>query len=133
VKFVDAQRQRRRRRRGGHGLTVVDVLVGMNPGKAKADVEGEVLGARLHRDIGKPLFAHYTYARTPRPQARQDGEARTIHGPCGTAHSSKLTQLPVKKPKPGPYVIQFDANPAFKYQQGVYVERSVFVYPSRKR
>jgi hypothetical protein len=113
--------------------TLIRLGVGMQPGKAKSTTKVRFLAQGFVEDVGKPLYAHVTYAKN----AAAHKHVKTIklgalQGPCGTLTSAKLTQLPVKKPKSGPYVIQFDANPAFKLQQGVYFERSVFVYPPRK-
>ena len=43
----------------------------------------------------------------------------------------KLRQLPLKSPRSGVYEIQFDTSKAYRRQQGVYVERTVFVAPGR--
>jgi hypothetical protein len=114
-------------------LTVVDRQVGMKPGKAKAASKVSFFALGFVNDIGKPLYAHYAYAKVATAHKLvKTVKLGTIHGPCGTLTSAKVKQLPLKKPRSGPYVIQFDANPAFRLQQGDYVERSVFVYPKRK-
>jgi hypothetical protein len=114
-------------------LTVTDVQVGMSPGKAKTTSKVRFQALGFVGDIGKPLYAHYTYAKVSTAHKLvKTVKLGTIQGPCGSLTTAKLTQLPLKKPKSGPYVIQFDANPTFKLQQGDYVERSLFVYPKRK-
>jgi hypothetical protein len=126
--------------RGDGGLetdaqyTLIGLKVGMNPGKAKSTTKVKFLAQGFVEAVGKPLYAHFTYAKNQAAHKLvKTVKLGTLQGPCGTLTSAKLTQLPLKKPKSGPYVIQFDTSPAFKLQQGVYVERSVFVYPKRKR
>jgi hypothetical protein len=53
-----------------------------------------------------------------------------LKGPCGDG-SFKVRQLPLAKPRPGVYEIQFDTSRAYHRQQGVYVERTVFVAKRR--
>lgn len=114
--------------------TMIGLKVGMKPGKAKPTTKVSFLAQGFVEAVGKPLYAHFTYAKNQAAHKLvKTVKLGTLQGPCGTLTSAKLTQLPLKKPKAGPYVIQFDTSPSFKLQQGVYVERSVFVYPKRKR
>jgi len=53
-----------------------------------------------------------------------------LGGPCGTL-TRKLTQLPLKRPKPGTYDLQFDLSPTYARRQGTYVERSTYVVRKR--
>ena len=53
-----------------------------------------------------------------------------LKGPCGDG-AFKVRQLPLRAPRPGVYEIQFDTSRAYRRQQGVYVERTVFVAKRR--
>jgi hypothetical protein len=114
-------------------LTVTDLLTGMVPGKAKWSSKVRFAALGFTESVGKPLFVHVVDARNPaRHRFLKTVKLGTLQGPCGSLTTAKVKQLPLKSPKPGVYVLQFDANPAFRSQEGVFVERSVFVPKRRK-
>lgn len=108
-------------------LTDVDLLVGMAPYKARWSTKVSFRAQGFIEAIGTPLYAHYTYVKSDVRHILVKTVKLGTLGPCGVLNTPKVKQLPVKNPRAGSYVVQFDASPAFKYQQGVYVERSVYV------
>lgn len=80
---------------------------------------------------GGTIYAHYALTKSDTVH-RLVTTVRlgTLKGPCGDG-LFKVRQLPLARPRPGVYEIQFDTSKAYHRQQGVYVERTVFV--ARKR
>lgn len=114
-------------------LTSVDLQVGMVPGKARPSTKVRFAAQGFVEAIGRPLYAHYTRAVSEtNHKLVKTVKLGTVQGPCGTLTTAKIAQLPLKKPRSGVYVVQFDADPVFRLQQGVHVERSVFVAPKRR-
>jgi hypothetical protein len=109
-------------------LGVVDLLVGMSPSKARPATK--VTFKALGFVEGGTLYAHYTYSKSETKKIPVKTVKLGKLGPCG-ALNKKMKQLPLKHPKPGVYEIQFDTNPAYKRQVGVYAERTVFVPKKR--
>lgn len=83
---------------------------------------------------GGTLYAHYTFSKSETKKIPAKTVALgTLQGPCGGLLTKKVTALPVKKPKAGVYEIQFDTSKAYKRQQGVYLETTIFVPKKTKK
>lgn len=83
---------------------------------------------------GGTLYAHYAYSKSDTVKVfKKTVSLGKLTGPCGTITTKKVTQLPIKKAKKGVYEIQFDTNPSYKRQQGIYVESSFFLAKTQKQ
>lgn len=83
---------------------------------------------------GGTLYAHYVFSKSQtQKQLATTVKLGTLQGPCGTLKTGKLTAIPLKKPKVGTYEIQFDTNPAYKRQQGVYLETYLYSPKVKKK
>jgi hypothetical protein len=83
---------------------------------------------------GGTLYAHYVFSKSETvKKLLKTVPLGKLSGACGTITTKKVTQLPIKKAKKGLYEIQFDTSPAYKRQQGVYVESTVFVTKNQTR
>lgn len=83
---------------------------------------------------GGTLYAHYTFSKSDTKKIPAKTVALgTLEGPCGALITKKVTALPVKKPKVGVYEIQFDTSKAYKRQQGVYLETTIYVPKTKKK
>ena len=80
---------------------------------------------------GGTVYAHYALTTSDTVHKLvKTVKLGALKGPCGDG-LFKLRQLPLKSPRSGVYEIQFDTSKAYRRQQGVYVERTVFVAPGR--
>lgn len=76
---------------------------------------------------GGTIYAHY--ARTTSGTAHRlvkTVRLGALKGPCGDGLFT-VRQLPLARPRPGRYEIQFDTSRAYHRRQGVYAERTVLV------
>ncbi len=77
------------------------------------------------------IYAHYALTKSDTVHKLvRTVKLGALKGPCGDG-LFKVRQLPLRSPRSGVYEIQFDASKAYHRQQGVYVERTVFVAPKR--
>jgi len=106
-------------------VIVTDVGVAMKPVTARPATK--VTFRPFGFVEGGTLYAHYalTVSDTVHRLVRTV-RLGALQGPCGDG-LFKVRQLPLSRPRSGVYEIQFDTSKGYHRQQGVYVERTVFV------